>query len=268
MTVIVQISDSHLVAGGAPALGRVDTRDALQRTVAHLHRLADTAGGVDAVVMTGDLTDLGEPEAYALFAETLGELPLPIFAIPGNHDRREPMRVALPGLPAEGPLDQVAEVGALTLVLLDDLVEGAQHGALSAAQLAWLDGVLEQRRARPVLLFLHHPPFATGIAHMDASALREPHGLEGVVARHPQVRLVACGHVHRMIATQWAGVPCLTAPGPSHAVTLDFRPDAPATFALEPGGVLIHRWDGRHLVSHLSPINPAPGPWRFDGREG
>lgn len=268
MTVIVQISDSHLVAGGAPALGRVDTIDALRRTVAHLHRLAAMTGGIDAAVVTGDLTDLGEPEAYAVFAETVRDLPFPLHAIPGNHDRREPMRAALPGLPAEGPLDQVADVGPLTLVLLDDLVEGAQHGALSPAQLAWLDGVLEARRARPVLLFLHHPPFATGIAHMDSSALREPDGLEGVVARHPQVRLVACGHVHRMIATQWGGVPCITAPGPSHAVTLDLRSGAPATFTLEPGGVVVHRWDGRHLVSHLSPIDPAPGPWRFDGRDG
>jgi hypothetical protein len=52
---------------------------------------------------------------------------------------------------------------------------------------------------------MHHPPFRTMIGHMDEIGLRDPDGaLAAVVARHPQVRRVICGHLHRLIQAPWA----------------------------------------------------------------
>ena len=263
MTVIVQLSDTHLIAGGAPAYGRVDTYAAMQRAAAHLAGLGRAVGGIDALVITGDLTDHGEPEAYALLAEALKDLPFPIHALPGNHDLREPMRAAFPAKPATGPLDEAIQVGPLRLVLLDDLVEGEPWGRLSAAQLEWLDTTLAAHAPHPTLVFLHHPPFATGIAFMDAIGLREPEALETVIRRHPHVHLVGCGHIHRTIITHWAGVPCVVAPGPAHAVALDVADNAVPGFAMEPGAVLVHRWDGTRLVTQVSFVDPWGGAQPF-----
>lgn len=263
MTVVVQLSDTHLCAGGAPAYGAVDTLDALRRSAEHLRRLHETAGGIEALVVTGDLAEHGEPEAYALVRAALDPLPFPCHVLPGNHDRREPMRAAFDGFAASGPLDRAVEAGPLRLVLLDALVEGSPHGAVSDAQLRWLDETLAGFAPHPTLVFMHFPPFDTGIAFMDRNGLREPTRMEAVIRRHPHVRLVGCGHIHRTVATQWAGVPCMIAPGPSHAVAFDVRADAVPSYALEPGGVMVHRWDGTRLVSQVSHIDAWGGARPF-----
>lgn len=59
--VIVHLSDTHLLAGDAPLGGRYDTAANLAATLAAVERTGITP---DALVFTGDLTDLGEPEAY------------------------------------------------------------------------------------------------------------------------------------------------------------------------------------------------------------
>ncbi|WP_294981440.1 metallophosphoesterase [uncultured Microbacterium sp.] len=60
--VIVHLSDTHLLAGNRPLGGRYDTSANLIATLAAVERTGVTA---DAIVFTGDLTDLGEPDAYA-----------------------------------------------------------------------------------------------------------------------------------------------------------------------------------------------------------
>ena len=60
--VIVHLSDTHLLAGNRLLGGRYDTAANLAATLAAVER---TGVRPDAIVFTGDLTDLGEPEAYA-----------------------------------------------------------------------------------------------------------------------------------------------------------------------------------------------------------
>ncbi|SEA68391.1 phosphodiesterase [Rubrimonas cliftonensis] len=263
-TTIVQLTDTHLLAGGAKAYGAADTDAGLARAVGHIVDLDARLAGVDAVVVSGDLTDAGEPEAYGRFRELTAAIRAPIFVIPGNHDLRAPLRAAF-GLAgdAAAPVDFAADVGALTLVGLDTSVPGAAHGAVSAAQVAWLDETLGGQPDRPALLFLHHPPFTTGLDFMDAIGLRDAEALEAAVRRHPRVRLVACGHVHRAMATVWAGRPAVIAPAPTHSARIDLRADAVASFDLDPGAVMVHRWRGDALVSHVSSTEPAPGPFPF-----
>ena len=58
---LLHVSDTHLLAGNAPLGGRFDTAANLRRTLEAVERLGIRP---DAIVFTGDLTDLGEPEAY------------------------------------------------------------------------------------------------------------------------------------------------------------------------------------------------------------
>jgi len=267
MTCIVQLTDTHLVADGGPAYGRVDTLAGLRRAVGHIDAQRRFFGAVDAVVVSGDLTDHGEPDAYARFRESVAPLAAPLFVIPGNHDAREPMRAAFVAdgcAPPEGPLDFCADGGGLRLIGLDTLVEGEAHGAVSPAQVAWLDARLAETQGGPALLFLHHPPFATGIDFMDAVCLRDAEALAAVVARHDALRLVSCGHVHRSVFTRWAGRPAMVAPAPSHAVALALRPQSDPHFAMEPGAVTIHHLgaDGA-VTSHVSVICPDERSFPF-----
>ena len=248
---IAQITDSHLRAEGTRLFGAVDTFGALQRAINHLN-----AGDPvpDAVIFTGDLVHDGEAEDYAALTGLLQRLRAPVFAVPGNHNRREPIRkvLAFTGvMPDAGPIRFTADAGPVRLIGLDSLVEGHDHGHLGGEQLAWLDDQLEAAPDSPTLVFLHHPPFATGIGFMDKIRLEDADALAAVIGRHGHVGLIACGHVHRMIVSRLGAVPVIVGPGVAHHVVFDLAADAPSRWILEPPAYLLHRWSAETgFVTH------------------
>src|SRR5215211_4230003 len=109
---------------------------------------------------------------YANLARLIDRiLPMPVFVIPGNHDRRENLRrgfAYLPGVTTDSAYVQYAvDDYPVRLVMLDTLVPGFGYGELRPEQLEWLDRTLAAVPDRPTLIGMHHPPFACGIAHMD-----------------------------------------------------------------------------------------------------
>lgn len=267
---IAQISDLHIKRPGELAYGRVDTATALMLCVASLNQFKPAP---DFVVISGDLADTPLVEEYDHLAQLLEALILPFAAVPGNHDSREMVRAVFPtagyAFPS-GALDQKIEVGELDLVLLDSSVGGKAHGLLEAKTLQWLDATLSSSVDRPALLFLHHPPLATGISHMDSQNLHNASELAPIIQRHPRARLVACGHVHRATLSMFAGIPCTICPAPNHAVDLDLGELRGPSFKIEPPAFHLHTWfpgEG-HLVTHQVPIGSFEGPHPFFGPDG
>jgi 3',5'-cyclic-AMP phosphodiesterase len=257
---IAQLSDPHFLPDDVRLFGRVDAAACLERAVAHLNALEP-----DVVLITGDLTNDGDERAYAACAAIVGRLRAPFFVLTGNHDDRELMRrrFGVGYLPASGPLCYAIDRLAVRLIALDTLVAGEPWGRLGAEQLAWLDARLGEAPDKPTLVALHHPPFRTGIGHLDWSMLRDADALAAVIGRHRQVERVLCGHVHRSIQRRFAGTLALSAPSCAHQTELVLGA-APATWLCEPPAVLLHWWDpAAGLVSHLSMIGDYGPPGRF-----
>lgn len=271
---IAHISDLHIKLPGRMAYGRVDTAAALVQCLETLARLPQQP---DAVLLTGDLTDFGQPEEYDHLLDMLRATSLPVYPVPGNHDQREAMAAAFARhgrpLPAdsEAPFLQYScDLGPLRLLALDTLIPDAAAGGLCPARLAWLADALARHPDRPTVLAMHHPPMRTFIGHMDDIGMVEGgDALQTLLAAHPQVELVACGHLHRLIAGQCGGRRVLTAPAPAHQVALDLRPNAPSQFMLEPPGFLLHAWSPRGgLVSHQVFCGVHDGPHPFFDEHG
>jgi 3',5'-cyclic AMP phosphodiesterase CpdA len=263
--VLAQVSDMHIKAGGKLSYGIVDTEASLARCVAQLLALPQVP---DAVLFTGDLTDFGKPEEYDNLARLLEPLTMPFFLMPGNHDDPETLRARFLAhaylRQRTGKLDYVIDDFALRIVALDSTVPRQSGGALTSAQLQWLDETLSTARRKPTLVALHHPPFWTGIGHMDRMGLANPEALEAVIARHPQVERVVSGHLHRAIVKRFGGTVASTSPSPSHQVVLDLADDAASRFVLEPPAFQLHLWRaGAGVVSHVAAIGEFAGPYPF-----
>ena len=260
---IAQITDTHIKLPGKLAYRRVDTAQMLRACVSELLRLDPQP---DLIVHTGDLADFGLPEEYAHLKSILAPLKAPILAVPGNHDAREAMREAFGAdgyLPAHGFLQFETKREGLRFVGLDTLVPGQGGGELCAARLAWLDATLSREPDIPTLILMHHPPFLTGIAHMDRLGLQGREAFAEVMRRHPRVEAILCGHVHRPIHARVGGRSAMICPSPAHQVALDLRPEGPSAFRLEPPGYMLHRWEGGQLVSHAAVLGDWPGPFPF-----
>jgi 3',5'-cyclic AMP phosphodiesterase CpdA len=271
-TIIAQISDLHIKAPGELAYHKVDPARALERCVAELNALEPRP---DLVVISGDLVDTPTAGEYDHLWRLLAPLKIPFVGVPGNHDDRDMMRAAFPDWAyahADGPLDQARTIGPLDVIVLDSHVPGRPHGRLEPKTLDWLDAALGSSHDRPALLFLHHPPFRTGITHMDVQDLQNSAELADIVSRHPRVRIVAAGHVHRATLTTFAGTVATICPTPNHAVDLDLAELRAPSFRVEPPAFHLHVWfpegDTGHLVTHQVPIGEFDGPHPFFGADG
>lgn len=263
---IVHITDFHVVAEGKLAYGVVDSRARLTRAVEAILRLDPRP---DAVLVTGDLVDKPDAEAYRFVRAALDRLPMPVHIVPGNHDARSMLLEHFPDLPTVGTrrfVGYAVDDFPLRLVAADTTREGAHVAEFCAERADWLDRVLAGRPDAPTLLFLHHPPMETGVTAMDFLGDEWARELEEVVLRHRQVVRVVCGHHHRAITAGWAGSIVTSAPSISHQYPSRFGPDALPALTEEAPGMLLHWWTGKTLVSHAMPIDPVPTHEFFAGR--
>lgn len=265
---IAQMTDIHV--GFAPDEQPEELN--LTRFRATLARLLHGPNRPDLLVLSGDITDHGDPASFARTAALLKDCPCPIIPLVGNHDSREGLLGAFPQVtPAEGGfLHSVIEAPlGLRIICLDTLEDGRHGGAFCEARAAWLAARLAEAPDQPTLIFMHHPPVVAGIDWMDpapdeAWIMR----LRDVLAGQHQVQAIHCGHLHRQISTQFAGIPLGVTPSVAPLVAMDLNPidkDVPDNRELittEPPTYALHRWDGTALVSHYERV----GDWEVLAR--
>ena len=254
---IGQITDFHVRAHDEESTFGIDNNANLRAAVAMLNAL-DPAP--DVVIGTGDLTNRGRPEEYAALRDLLAPLEAPIYLIPGNHDVPRLLRETFGDhdhLAGEGEFVSYAVDGyPLRLVALDSTLPDAHNGAVCTERLAWLRSRLEEAPERPTLLFMHHPPFRTGIWWMDGIGIVEGVAeLRDLLDAHPQVQRIACGHLHRAIQANLGRTPVSVCPSTSYQVCLDMRPDSHPKFIAEPPALQLHTWTGEMLVSHTAYVD-------------
>lgn len=241
MITFAQISDLH-VDLGERATGR------LRRLVAVLRPMRD----LDAVLVTGDVTDHGAAAEYDLLLELLAPIEVPVLVLPGNHDVRAQFAAALLGRPEarsgltvgpDGELNRSVPVGPVDVLLCDSVVPGSSAGRLSDATLDWLRAELADRdRDRPALLAFHHPPVVLHLPGMDRIRQTGVQRLAAVLADHPEVVALFSGHVHLGAVTSFAGRPLVCGPG----CVSTLRPPVEAAGVIDldaPPGYALHLLD-------------------------
>lgn len=270
---ILQISDFHLRGDGKLSFQVVDTASFLKSTKAHLeHVFALDGQKPDMIVVTGDIADSGDEKAYLMVYEALSSFNVPVYAVPGNHDRRDRMVRILKGWTIPNPqtapfLCYAVQTEEARLLFLDTLNPGSHAGHMREAELAWLDNELQSNKNVPTLIFMHHPPFITGLPAMD-EPFENREQMRTVLMKAPWARL-CCGHMHRPIFTVWAGVPCVTAPAASMQIELDFTPEGGDTFRMETPGYLLHDFEDGVFNTHVCQIYKKTGfdgPYPFAGK--
>lgn len=266
---IAQITDTHI--GFDP--GDVDEFNR-QRLDLILGRIDEGPNRPDVLILSGDLADKGDLEAYALLAEIVGATGLPLLPCVGNHDVRDIFDVHFPGFRDEnGFVQYVRDVGPLRFVVIDTLEEGRHGGAFCDARADWLKARLAEATDRPTYIIMHHPPFDSGIAWMTTDQ-REPWvaTFAEAVAGAEQVLGLICGHLHRSMTAQWNGLTVAVCASTAPQVALDLRPIDPTTpdqrpmIVAEDPAFAMHYWNGQQLVSFFEQVGPQDVLASYDSR--
>jgi len=209
------------------------------------------------VIFTGDTTQHGRPDEYALLRELLAPLEAPLYLVPGNRDDKDELRDAFrdhPKLPQNGEfLHYAVDESDLRLVGIDSTLAGERKGRFCQARQAWLDTVLGEQPDRPTLLFIHHPPFDVGDHYVGG--YRRPEeavALADIVSHHSQVAGLLCGHVHWPVEREWAGTSARIMP----SVAVDVRNGIDENVARRRPIYMLHRLSAEtELVSQARMVD-------------
>jgi 3',5'-cyclic-AMP phosphodiesterase len=217
---IATVSDLHL---GTEVFGHRGTiTDPVDHPDPHPVRCAEAAWdeavgwGAERIIAKGDLTNVGRPEEWRAYARLVARSPVPVDAIPGNHDHARPgTRGAL--LPAEAAANWglsiaqpllVRDLPGLRVLLADTTLPGRNPGTLAPVANDLLDAAADADPTAGVLVVLHHhlqpqwvpeawPP---GISQRESATF-----LDRLGAAHPHA-MVTSGHTHRNRRWGRAGV--------------------------------------------------------------
>lgn len=218
------------------------------------------------LLVTGDLVEHGDDsDAYMHMVSLIGRWEGPLIWALGNHDSRKHFCAVLPDVPTDenGFIQYEADYGGLRWIVLDTLDEGRHGGMFCEKRAAWLKKRLKERKDVPTIIVLHHPPVDTGIDWMSALGCEDwVQRLEEVVRPAKQIVAMIAGHVHRPIATSFAGKPltvcCSTAP--PLALELDNidpqKPDGRALILGDAPAYALHYWNGERLLTHFDVAGP------------
>lgn len=223
--VVAHLSDTHFLGGERSLYGAIDTHHYLSRALEQLERSGVAPA---AIIFTGDLTDLAEPDAY----RTLRQLVEPAAArmgstviwVMGNHDERlrfaEDLYDESPPMDAvPRPQDRVHDIGGLRIIALDSTVPGYHHGDIAPGQLDWLAHELATPARHGTLLALHHPPIPTTLELMALIELQGQARLAEVI-RGTDVRGILAGHLHYATHSLFAGIPVSVAAATCYSLDL------------------------------------------------
>jgi 3',5'-cyclic AMP phosphodiesterase CpdA len=253
--IIAQISDTHIGPGGDSDDAQDEAPMRLRQAVDHLLRLPVPP---DLVLITGDCVNSGSLPEYRRFCSLIEPLTMPVYIIPGNHDDRVQLQ-ALFGQQGSAPLagfvQYVVDAGPVRLIALDTNVPGKGEGFLCAERLGWLEQRLAEAPERPTLIFMHHPPFPTGLAPFDRIGLTNADLLGAVIARHPQVERIVAGHVHSTMLRRFYGTLAMTCSATAHEMLPDLHHPDRLSAIMEPPACLLHVWgEATGMITHTSLI--------------
>jgi len=264
LTFLVQITDTHVVERGTLLYGQADTARHLAETVSEINAMRPLP---DGVLITGDLVEHPGPTTYSHFRDLIEPLRMPVFLMPGNHDNPEIMQSYFrdtPMFPAEPPHFQyVIEDFPFRVLMLNSHFDNSELPHFGPRRLQWLEAVLAESD-RPALVAIHHPPMKTGIGFIDMVGPDWYRGLGEVLAQHPQVFKIICGHGHLDLQGRLGTVPVQMVGSIAHQLIACRGEDIAPSFDNVRVPPMLHQWLDGELVSGYYPWPDGVDAERID----
>jgi Icc protein len=207
----IHITDTHLLDAPEETFHRLNTKENLERVLSEsLRQYSD----IDFILFTGDISQTGTVESYALFKSVLQGYELPVYCVPGNHDTPKLLQHVIPDAPDRSI--NVIALGGFSLILLNSWVDDAHHGRVAKRCLRQLEAYLKNSGDQFNIIAIHHPPVLINSKWLDELGLKNQSEFLQVIQKHSENTLLVCGHVHQEIDQLIDGLRLFATPSTCH----------------------------------------------------
>ncbi len=266
MSRILQITDTHIAPPTRKVGGLLNTAELFEQAIEKIKDDLPRFGKIDKVIVTGDLSEFGDPESYVFFKSNIDSLGIPYLVIPGNHDCRETMKLSFTNQtfsPGNTDMNWHHCLDDFDLIGLDSCLASQGKGELSPQSLTFLSQALSNNKTKPVLIALHHPPFESGVKFMDKIGLNNAEEFAEVLHQTQRPVRVICGHLHNQMIGEVGGKVAIIGPATISSFKTDYRDNAPIGFTTKLGGYMIHDWHQDGFRSVYVPLEEEDKVYPF-----
>jgi Icc protein len=221
MLKIVHLTDIHLLANIESELHGVNPYTNFKEIVADLELVTD----IDCIIITGDIANLGEYDAYFHANLILQNINVPIFWIQGNHDYSEVMLQIANKVKIK--TDKSFIIKDTKFILLQsvmrdeaDLTKNKTRGFLYDYEISFLKRELDEDNFKHCIIALHHPPILSN-TWADWRGLLNRDAFTSIVEKYPKVKIVLYGHQHITQQTMINGITYISSPPTSYQYKSD-----------------------------------------------
>ena len=234
------ISDTHI---GSPNGG---AEEDLRRTVADINQMT----GIDFVVITGDITELGTDAEIKLAKQILDELKVPYYIIPGNHDSGWSESGGVTFGKVFGNDKFIFEHNGITFIgCASGPCVRMSDGHIPRDAVVWMDTELKKIHPSKPIIFLNHYPLDNALDNWyEAVDLFKQHNTLAVL----------CGHGHNNHALNFEGIPGVMGRSNLRAKAavggynlVDIRTDSMIFSERRPGNITLAPWTRVKLELHI-----------------
>ena len=197
---IIHMADLHLTKDGCP-IWETNTMEHFNQSIDIIRGMQD----IDAIVVTGDISDDGSEWTYQYADRLFSTLGIPTYLCPGNHDS---LKVMLDEYKPSFYQTQPSslKIKGWKLVMLNSVVpaddnpdQNKARGFLSDESLIYVKQELEE--GLPTMIALHHPPLEPG-GWLNRRLLENREVFNQIINSYPNARLVIYGHIHYFTDSQ------------------------------------------------------------------
>jgi len=216
MLKIIQLTDIHLSANNSNILFGIDTYSNMKKITDCINQIKD----VDCIIITGDIANNGNYEAYICLDRLLDLIQLPIYWLQGNHDFSEVMLQVSTKVKIKS--DKLFKIKDTKFILLqsimrdeDNLSLNKGRGYLFDYEISFLKRELESDNYESCIIALHHPPIKSH-SWTDGRMLTNYDEFIPLIEKYPKVKVVLYGHQHIAQKTILNGINYISSPPTSY----------------------------------------------------
>lgn len=198
---IIQMSDIHLFSSEGE-LSTIHLNN-LKRVV---HFIIDnkTSLNADIIVVTGDISHDGGLLSYDIFFNLLGEIGLPFYYLPGNHDN--PVNLRNSGFKHGVVSDTyLASNKDWIIITIDSTFKSEDFGFISNDILQKLEHAANSAGGKNIALFMHHHLIPVGTPIVDDCMLRNASDVLELCLKL-NIKFIGSGHAHTLFQRKIDGL--------------------------------------------------------------